>query len=76
VVACNEQNGNPASINWRRVGEVQGGFYPHSSQSYLSMGCNHRLEPTPGGLPVDAYRRDPATAQPQRRRLHRLSRRT
>jgi formate dehydrogenase iron-sulfur subunit len=22
VVACNEQNGNPAAINWRRVGEV------------------------------------------------------
>jgi len=24
VVACNEQNGNPAAINWRRVGEVEG----------------------------------------------------
>jgi len=22
VVACNEQNGNPAAINWRRVGEM------------------------------------------------------
>src|SRR5688500_12229891 len=22
VVACNEQNGNPASINWRRVGDI------------------------------------------------------
>ncbi|MGO8932339.1 MAG: hypothetical protein ACLQDA_01395 [Terracidiphilus sp.] len=22
VVACNEQNGNPAAINWRRVGEI------------------------------------------------------
>ena len=28
VVACNEQNGNPAAINWRRVGEIEGGFYP------------------------------------------------
>ena len=25
VVACNEQNGNPAALNWRRVGEVEGG---------------------------------------------------
>ena len=25
VVACNEQNGNPAAINWRRVGEIEGG---------------------------------------------------
>ena len=25
VVACNEQNGNPAALNWRRVGE----FRPH-----------------------------------------------
>ena len=22
VVACNEQNGNPAAINWRRVGDI------------------------------------------------------
>ena len=28
VVACNEQNGNPAALNWRRVGEVEGGHYP------------------------------------------------
>jgi Fe-S-cluster-containing dehydrogenase component/DMSO reductase anchor subunit len=62
VVACNEQNGNPASINWRRVGEIQGGWYPHSSQSYLSMGCNHCLEPTClKGCPVDAYSKDPIT---------------
>src|SRR3974377_2384436 len=29
VVACNEQNGNPAAINWRRVGGIEGGHYPH-----------------------------------------------
>ena len=29
VVACNEQNGNPAAINWRRVGEIEGGDYPY-----------------------------------------------
>ena len=35
VVACNEQNGNPAEINWRRVGEIEGGFYPNAVQHYL-----------------------------------------
>jgi hypothetical protein len=33
VVACNEQNGNPAAINWRRVGEVEGGWYPNSHRA-------------------------------------------
>src|SRR5690349_373189 len=56
VVACNEQNGNPASINWRRVGDVEGGFFPAVAQHHLSMGCNHCLEPTClKGCPVDAY---------------------
>ena len=27
-VACNEQNGNPADIKWRRVGELEGGTWP------------------------------------------------
>src|SRR5215218_1600675 len=31
VVACNEQNGNPATINWRRVGEIEGGIFPMAS---------------------------------------------
>jgi formate dehydrogenase iron-sulfur subunit len=62
VVACNEQNGNPASINWRRVGEIEGGFFPSTSRSYLSMGCNHCLEPTClEGCPVDAYTKDSIT---------------
>ena len=62
VVACNEQNGNPASINWRRVGEIEGGWFPAASKSYLSMGCNHCLEPTClEGCPVDAYTKDPIT---------------
>src|SRR5690242_13925418 len=62
VVACNEQNGNPAPINWRRVGEIEGGFFPQTSRSYLSMGCNHCLEPTClAGCPVDAYSKDPVT---------------
>src|SRR5919198_1299589 len=55
-VACAEQNGNPASINWRRVGEIEGGWFPATKRSYLSMGCNHCVEPTClKGCPVDAY---------------------
>ena len=62
VVACNEQNGNPAAINWRRVGEIEGGWFPNTTRSYLSMGCNHCLEPTClSGCPVDAYSKDPVT---------------
>lgn len=59
VVACNEQNGNPAAINWRRVGEVEGGHYPRTRRYHLSMGCNHCLEPSCLiGCPVEAYTRD------------------
>jgi len=36
VVACNEQNGNPAPINWRRVGELAGGHYPNVQHSRLT----------------------------------------
>jgi DMSO reductase iron-sulfur subunit len=62
VVACNEQNGNPADILWRRVGEIEGGAYPQTRRHYLSMGCNHCLEPTClTGCPVDAYTKDGLT---------------
>lgn len=62
VVACNEQNGNPPAINWRRVAEIEGGWYPRTTRAYLSMGCNHCLEPTClQGCPVDAYTKDPVT---------------
>ncbi|HEV2484749.1 MAG TPA: DmsC/YnfH family molybdoenzyme membrane anchor subunit [Terracidiphilus sp.] len=62
VVACNEQNGNPADILWRRVGEIEGGVYPDTLRHYLSMGCNHCLEPTcMTGCPVDAYTKDEVT---------------
>ena len=62
VVACNEQNGNPPDIFWRRVGEVEGGVYPETLRHYLSIGCNHCLEPTcMTGCPVDAYSKDGVT---------------
>ena len=62
VVACNEQNGNPAAINWRRVGELEGGHYPYAQRYHLSMGCNHCLEPSClTGCPVEAYSKDPRT---------------
>ena len=62
VVACNEQNGNPADINWRRVGEIEGGWYPDTQRLHLSMGCNHCIEPTClTGCPVDAYSKDSQT---------------
>jgi Fe-S-cluster-containing dehydrogenase component/DMSO reductase anchor subunit len=62
VVSCNEQNGNPASINWRRVGEIEGGYYPYAERRYLSMGCNHCIEPSClTGCPVEAYTKNAAT---------------
>jgi len=62
VVACNEQNGNPAEINWRRVGEVEGGHFPHAQRYHLSMGCNHCVEPSCLiGCPVEAYTKDTKT---------------
>lgn len=61
-IACNEQNGNPADIHWRRVGEIEGGVYPDTRRHYLSMGCNHCLDADClRGCPVDAYTKDPAT---------------
>jgi DMSO reductase iron-sulfur subunit len=61
-VACNEQNGNPASLRWRRTGEIEGGSWPNTERYYLSMGCNHCLSPDClKGCPVNAYSKDPVT---------------
>ena len=56
VVACNEQNNNPSEVNWRRVGEIEGGQYPNTKKYHLSMACNHCLDPSClTGCPTDAY---------------------
>jgi DMSO reductase iron-sulfur subunit len=61
-VACNEQNGNPADILWRRIGELEAGMYPETQRHYLSMGCNHCLDADClKGCPVDAYKKDERT---------------
>jgi formate dehydrogenase iron-sulfur subunit len=55
-VACAEQNANPVGVNWRRVGEVEGGEFPNTSRFNLSMACNHCVEPTClSGCPTNAY---------------------
>ena len=62
VVSCNEQNGNPPHIQWRQVGEIEGGVYPLTQRWHLSMGCNHCVEPSCLiGCPVDAYTKDLST---------------
>lgn len=62
VVACQEQNGNPAHLQWRKVGELEGGVYPAVQRLHLSMGCNHCVEPTClAGCPVQAYSKDALT---------------
>lgn len=61
-VACHEQNNNPAMVKWRQVGEIEGGDFPNTARLYVSMACNHCLEPSClEGCPVDAYYKDPVT---------------
>lgn len=55
-MACAEQNDNPVGVNWRRVGELEGGVFPDTRRFNLSMACNHCLEPTClSGCPTNAY---------------------
>ncbi|HEV8296177.1 MAG TPA: DmsC/YnfH family molybdoenzyme membrane anchor subunit, partial [Acidimicrobiales bacterium] len=55
-VACAEQNGNPVGVDWRRVGEVEGGTFPNTRRFSISMACNQCLEPAClQGCPTNAY---------------------
>ncbi len=55
-VACNEQNNNPADVKWRRVGEMEGGVFPHVMQLFNSMSCNHCIDPQCLiGCPTQSY---------------------
>lgn len=61
-VACIEQNNNPPTIRWRRVGEIEAGEFPLTQRFHLSMGCNHCLDAAClKGCPVGAYHKDPHT---------------
>ena len=54
--ACNEQNGNDADVKWRRVGEMEGGVFPNTSQLFNSMSCNHCIDPAClNGCPTESY---------------------
>ncbi len=55
-VACNEQNGNPADVKWRRVGEMETGHFPNTLQLFNSMSCNHCIDPAClNGCPTNSY---------------------
>lgn len=54
--ACNEQNGNPANVKWRRVGELEMGEFPNTKTLFNSMGCNHCIDPAClNGCPTNSY---------------------
>ena len=54
--ACNEQNGNPANVKWRRVGEMEAGEFPNVKTLFNSMGCNHCMDPAClNGCPTNSY---------------------
>jgi len=62
VVACNEQNGNPAEIQWRRVFAVERGVFPQTKLQHVSTACNHCAEPSCLiGCPVQAYTKSSST---------------
>ena len=62
VVACNEQNGNPGDLQWRRVFAIESGVFPETRLQHVSSACHHCVEPSClKGCPVKAYTKDTAT---------------
>jgi Fe-S-cluster-containing dehydrogenase component len=62
VVACNEQNGNPADQQWRRVFALETGVFPLVQLQHISTACQHCGDPSClKGCPVKAYTKDSAT---------------
>lgn len=62
VVACNEQNGNPPDLQWRRVFALESGVFPSTRLQHVSTACNHCASPSCLlGCPVSAYTKDAAT---------------
>ena len=54
--ACNEQNGNPSNVKWRRVGEMESGEFPNVKTLFNSMSCNHCVDPAClNGCPTNSY---------------------
>jgi formate dehydrogenase iron-sulfur subunit len=54
--ACNELQNNAPDVKWRRVGEMEGGEFPHVTQLFNSMSCNHCIEPACLiGCPTNSY---------------------
>ena len=75
VVACNEQNGNPAAINWRRVGEIEGGWYPNAHAGLSLDGLQSLCQPDLSQrLSGRRLHQGPGHGHraPQRRRVHRV----
>jgi Fe-S-cluster-containing dehydrogenase component len=51
VVACNEQNGNPAEINWRRVATSKAAFFRRSRRTTVDGLQPLPRADVPAGLP-------------------------
>jgi hypothetical protein len=61
-VACAEQNGLPAEVAWRRVGEFEGGDHPHARRFHLVFVPFHFDEACANRLTLNEF--DPISREP------------